>query len=86
MRHAIVLHFLLGLFVCLGVISQLNAEDPYVYLNWVVEYGEISPLGVKQRGILINGQFPGPTVNVVTNDNVIVEVENKLDEPLLLTW
>ncbi|KAL8477604.1 hypothetical protein ACS0TY_029777 [Phlomoides rotata] len=38
------------------------------------------------QGILINGQFPGPTVNVVTNDNVIVNVENKLDEPLLLTW
>lgn len=36
--------------------------------------------------ILINGQFPGPTVNVVTNDNVIVNVENKLDEPMLITW
>lgn len=38
------------------------------------------------QGILINGQFPGPTVNVITNDNVIVNVENKLDEHLLITW
>ncbi|KAM3286284.1 hypothetical protein P3S67_025083 [Capsicum chacoense] len=37
-------------------------------------------------GILINGQFPGPTLNVVTNDNVIVTVINKLDDPLLITW
>ncbi|KAK4477491.1 hypothetical protein RD792_016717 [Penstemon davidsonii] len=37
-------------------------------------------------GILVNGQFPGPTVDVITNDNVIVQVENKLDEPLLITW
>ncbi|KAF3645231.1 putative dof zinc finger protein DOF5.1-like [Capsicum annuum] len=38
------------------------------------------------KGILINGQFPGPTLNVVTNDNVIVTVINKLDDPLLITW
>ncbi|KAL0350617.1 UNVERIFIED_CONTAM: L-ascorbate oxidase [Sesamum radiatum] len=65
MRQAIVL----GILACLSLVSYVRAEDPYVYLNWVVEYGEISPLDVKQRGILINGQFPGPTVNVVTNDN-----------------
>ncbi|PIN06603.1 Multicopper oxidase [Handroanthus impetiginosus] len=82
MRQAIVL----GVLACLSLLSYVNAEDPYVYLNWVVEYGEISPLNVNQRGILINGQFPGPTVNVITNDNVIVNVENKLDEPLLITW
>ncbi|KAL3813586.1 hypothetical protein ACJIZ3_014854 [Penstemon smallii] len=66
---AMVLNFLLGVLICLSVFSYVNAEDPYVYLNWVFEYGQISPLGVNQRGILVNGQFPGPTVNVVTNDN-----------------
>ncbi|XP_051141042.1 L-ascorbate oxidase homolog [Andrographis paniculata] len=66
--------------------ATVAGEDRYVYLNWTVEYGVVSPLNVKQRGILINGQFPGPTVNVTTNDNVIVNLENKLDEPLLLTW
>ncbi|KAG8384446.1 hypothetical protein BUALT_Bualt04G0118700 [Buddleja alternifolia] len=86
MRQVIFLHFLLGILTCLSVVSIVKAEDPYVYLNWVAEYGEASPLGVKQRVILINGQFPGPTVNVVTNDNVIVNLENKLDEPLLITW
>ncbi|KAL7101286.1 hypothetical protein ACP275_08G045700 [Erythranthe tilingii] len=86
MRQAILLHFFLGFLACLNTVSYVEAEDPYVFLNWVVEYGDISPLDIKQRGILINGQFPGPTINVITNDNVVVNVENKLDEPLLFTW
>jgi hypothetical protein len=34
----------------------------------------------------INGKFPGPVVNVSTNWNVVVNVLNDLDEPLLITW
>lgn len=36
--------------------------------------------------ILINGQFPGPALEVVTNDNIILDLINKLDQPFLLTW
>lgn len=36
--------------------------------------------------ILINGQFPGPRLDVVTNDNIILNLFNKLDQPFLLTW
>lgn len=36
--------------------------------------------------IAINGKFPGPTMNVTTNNNVIVNVKNKLDENLLIHW
>ncbi|XP_031114564.1 L-ascorbate oxidase homolog [Ipomoea triloba] len=79
------LRFLLGVLACF-CISMVEAEDPYRFYNWVVQYGTISPLGVKQRGILINGQFPGPEINVITNENVIVNVINKLDEPILFTW
>ncbi|CAH9102235.1 unnamed protein product [Cuscuta epithymum] len=73
--------------VCLVCISSLvNSESPYRFYDLVVEYGTIAPLRINQAGILINGQFPGPEINVVTNDNVIVNVFNKLDEPILLTW
>lgn len=48
-KHAIFLHFFLGVLAYLSCVSLVNAEDPYVYLNWVVEYGEAAPLGVKQR-------------------------------------
>ncbi|XP_073155941.1 L-ascorbate oxidase homolog [Henckelia pumila] len=81
-----VLFILLGILASLKIFSLVEAEDRYVYFTWVVEYGDISPLFTKQRGILINGQFPGPTIEVITNDNVWVNVVNNLDEPLLFTW
>ncbi|KAF5470293.1 hypothetical protein F2P56_010814 [Juglans regia] len=62
------------------------AGDPFVFFDWTVSYITASPLGVKQRVIGINGQFPGPILNVTTNWNVVVNVKNDLDEPLLLTW
>ena len=34
----------------------------------------------------IDGRFPGPVLNVTTNWNVVINVKNDLDEPLLLTW
>ncbi|KAL9248303.1 hypothetical protein vseg_021641 [Gypsophila vaccaria] len=46
----------------------------------------MSPLGVPQQVILINGQFPGPNLNTTTNNNIVLNVFNKLDEPLLFTW
>ncbi|XP_058093584.1 monocopper oxidase-like protein SKU5 [Magnolia sinica] len=60
--------------------------DPFIFFNWEVSYIKASPLGVSQQVIGINGQFPGPTVNLTTNWNVVVNVHNKLDEPILLTW
>ncbi|KAL7130312.1 hypothetical protein ABFS83_13G125200 [Erythranthe nasuta] len=64
----------------------LNADNPYRYYTWKITYGDIYPLGVKQQGILINGQFPGPTIDCVTNDNLIISVYNYLNEPFLLSW
>ncbi|KAK9136219.1 hypothetical protein Syun_015549 [Stephania yunnanensis] len=78
---------LLGVLVCCCVlVSVVNAEDPYRYYTWTVTYGTASPIGAPQQVILINGQFPGPRLDVVTNDNIILNLINKLDEPFLLTW
>ncbi|EEE51243.1 hypothetical protein OsJ_32106 [Oryza sativa Japonica Group] len=72
------------------------ATDPYAFFDWDVGYVTAAPLGVKQQAKLasiillgvigINGKFPGPTVNISTNWNVVVNVLNDLDEPLLITW
>ncbi|GER50708.1 SKU5 similar 13 [Striga asiatica] len=70
--------------VCLA--ACITAEDPYLFYEWKVTYGTISPLGVPQQGILINGQFPGPKINCTSNNNIVVNVFNHLDEPFLLTW
>ncbi|XP_068653819.1 L-ascorbate oxidase homolog [Aristolochia californica] len=78
---------LLGGFITLLLLFvSVNGEDPYIFFTWNVTYGDIYPLGVKQQGILINGQFPGPQIDTVTNNNLIINVFNSLDEPFLLSW
>ncbi|KAJ8618253.1 hypothetical protein MRB53_014439 [Persea americana] len=67
-------------------ITIVNGEDPYRFFTWNITYGDIYPLGVRQQGILINGQFPGPDIYSVTNDNLIINVYNSLPEPFLLSW
>ncbi|KAL0450296.1 UNVERIFIED_CONTAM: L-ascorbate oxidase [Sesamum latifolium] len=68
-------------------VSVARAEDAYNYYSWTVTYGTKWVLGPEdQQIILINDQFPGPTLEAVTNDNIIINVVNKLDEPFLLTW
>ncbi|XP_028762988.1 L-ascorbate oxidase homolog [Neltuma alba] len=84
MRDCIALSsfFVLLLFLLHGA----KCEDPYRFFTWKVTYGDIYPLGVKQQGILINGQFPGPHIDAVTNDNLVISVFNYLREPLLISW
>lgn len=74
--------------ICLvvGTMAVVRGEDPYVFYEWNVTYGTLSPLGVPQQVILINGQFPGPQINCSSNNNIVVNVFNKLNEPLLFTW
>ncbi|KAB1208363.1 Monocopper oxidase-like protein SKU5 [Morella rubra] len=76
--------FSLTLLLCFSTAAL--AGDPFVFYDWTVSYMTASPLGVKQRVIGIDGQFPGPILNVTTNWNVVVNVKNDLDEPLLITW
>lgn len=66
--------------------NTVVAEDPYRYFDWNVTYGTIYPLGVPQQGILINGQFPGPDIYSVTNDNLVINIHNSLNEPFLISW
>lgn len=78
---------LFGLIVALSVsVCVVKADDPYRFFTWTVTYGTLAPLGVPQQVILINGQFPGPKLDCVTNDNIVLNVINKLNEPFLLTW
>ncbi|XP_059665550.1 L-ascorbate oxidase homolog [Cornus florida] len=66
--------------------SLVQGEDPYLYFTWNITYGTLSPLGVPQQVILINGEFPGPNINCTSNNNIVVNVFNNIDEPFLLTW
>ncbi|KAI7734514.1 hypothetical protein M8C21_004370 [Ambrosia artemisiifolia] len=75
------LFFYISLFV-----TFTFAEDPTVSYKFELTYITASPLGVPQQVIAINGKFPGPTINSTTNNNVVVNVRNKLDEDVLITW
>lgn len=77
---------MLAILLAITTNISVNAEDPYLYYEWKVTYGTLSPLGVPQKVILINNQFPGPRINGTSNNNVNVNVFNQLDEPLLFTW
>lgn len=83
-HHKIPLPWLLLLFSTIWKLG--SAEDPFIFYDWTVSYITASPLGVKQQVIGINGEFPGPILNATTNWNVVVNVKNHLDEPLLITW
>src|SRR5690348_4383180 len=52
--------------------------------NLVFEWAEISPDNFRQKGILTNGQFPGPPIIVQQYSTLIVNVVNKLDEGFTL--
>ncbi|KAL9239313.1 hypothetical protein vseg_013648 [Gypsophila vaccaria] len=80
---AIMLYYFLMLVLLIG---NSKAEDPYKFYTWNITFGDIFPLGVKQQGILINGQFPGPPIEAVTNDNIVINVFNGLNEPFLFSW
>ncbi|KAM3687068.1 hypothetical protein ACB098_10G049400 [Castanea mollissima] len=67
-------------------VSLCYAADPFVNYELEVSYITASPLGVPQQVIAVNGKFPGPTINSTTNNNVVVNVRNKLDENLLIHW
>ncbi|KAF2301924.1 hypothetical protein GH714_030438 [Hevea brasiliensis] len=52
----------------------------------VTEVFLVAKLESSNTGILINGQFPGPDIYSVTNNNLIINVHNSLPEPFLISW
>ncbi|KAH9607148.1 hypothetical protein KSS87_005073 [Heliosperma pusillum] len=82
----IVTIMLFFLHISLLLVSLTSADDPFISFDFEVSYITASPLGIPQQVIAINGKFPGPPINVTTNNHVVVNVRNKLDENLLMTW
>ncbi|KAK4403494.1 Monocopper oxidase-like protein SKS1 [Sesamum angolense] len=79
--------FSLAYWICVGLLLGVClGADPFANFELDFSYITASPLGVPQQVIAINGKFPGPVINVTTNYNVVVNVKNKLDEDLLVTW
>lgn len=61
-------------------IVEFDHPGPKIYRDtWVVGNYSSNVGGVDKYMILVNGQFPGPTVNVNTGDTVEITVVNDLD-------
>ncbi|KAK2612625.1 hypothetical protein QQS21_001397 [Conoideocrella luteorostrata] len=55
--------------------------------HWNVTLGKKSPDGVEKAVYLVNGVFPGPTIEARSGDRIIVHVHNTLEsEGLALHW
>lgn len=79
-----------------GTNVTVPGSNPYKYLpdtgmtrkyKFVVSYQDIAPDGVTKKGLVINGAFPGPTIEANWGDWIEVEVENLLnDEGTSIHW
>ncbi|OBT71025.1 hypothetical protein VF21_10065 [Pseudogymnoascus sp. 05NY08] len=49
--------------------------------NFVIERGTVAPDGVQKNGLLINGQFPGPTIEANWGDTFQITVTNNITSP-----
>ncbi|RDW88815.1 hypothetical protein BP6252_00847 [Coleophoma cylindrospora] len=55
--------------------------------NWTVTSGIRAPDGVEKEVFLINGQFPGPTLEVRTGDTLEIAVQNALaKDEIAMHW
>ncbi|KAK3677904.1 hypothetical protein LTR78_001999 [Recurvomyces mirabilis] len=67
--------------------AHVDRQATTITLGWTVTSGLRRPDGVLKHVYLINGVFPGPTIEARSGDRVVVKVKNELvDEELSLHW
>jgi hypothetical protein len=54
--------------------------------NFVIERGTLAPDGVEKNSLLINGQFPGPTIEANWGDTFQVRSLSLVAASDLLNW
>lgn len=55
--------------------------------RWAITSGYRSPDGVKKKVYLVNGEFPGPTIECRSGDRLVIHVENELEsEGISIHW
>ncbi|KAI1782831.1 multicopper oxidase [Ganoderma leucocontextum] len=54
--------------------------------DFVVEERRGAPDGVEKPMLVVNGQFPGPTIEANTGDRIVVNVTNKMSNSTTIHW
>jgi FtsP/CotA-like multicopper oxidase with cupredoxin domain len=65
---------------------DLNAEPTTRYFNFTISQGQGWPDGVVRDMLFINGQFPGPLIEVNRGDRLVVNVTNHMENSTALHW
>lgn len=64
-----------------------NRPSKTITHGWTITSGYRSPDGVKKKVYLVNGEFPGPTIECRSGDRVIIHVKNELEsEGISIHW
>ncbi len=58
--------------------TMVNDKPTTRAYDFVVEERRGAPDGVEKFMLVVNGQFPGPTIEVNTGDRIVVNVTNKM--------
>ncbi|OJJ34829.1 hypothetical protein ASPWEDRAFT_51086 [Aspergillus wentii DTO 134E9] len=67
--------------------DHIYREPSTQHLDWLVTSDYLRPDGVLKRVYLINGLFPGPTVETRSGDRLVITVTNALeDESITIHW
>lgn len=61
--------------------TKTNFFDPWEqpstrYFDFTVTWAQNAPDGVKRNMFMVNGQFPGPKMELVQGDSVVVKLRN----------
>ncbi|KAI0356871.1 hypothetical protein OH77DRAFT_1399973 [Trametes cingulata] len=63
-----------------------NAAPTTRTYDFVVEERKGSPDGVEKHMLVVNGQFPGPTIEANAGDRIVVNVTNKMPNATAIHW
>ncbi|KAI3735019.1 hypothetical protein L6452_14505 [Arctium lappa] len=76
--------FLLSLFLISSLASLANAKTHYH--DFVVQATKVKRLCKTHNSITVNGQFPGPTLEVNNGDSLVIHVVNKARYNVTIHW
>lgn len=76
---------------CLSYLQQLSAHFSYSHVLYVPTGAQVEATPVKrlcktQNTITVNGQFPGPTLQVRNGDHLVIKVVNRARYNVTLHW
>ncbi|CAG8808014.1 25481_t:CDS:2, partial [Racocetra persica] len=65
-------------------ILKLGFEQKTNYFNLTIEKVTLAPDGFTRQLSTVNGQYPGPVIEVNKGERIVMKIHNKLGEPTAL--